>query len=122
MARDDHARQQDADAIIGLRSCNSLHGSDRTGGWMLGCLYRMRITDPGCTGCVDREKINRRKPGVKSWTKLWNANITTSAAVGAKPKKSASIVFAVTVLMRSEKRMLSVSMLPHLEKQCSALP
>lgn len=54
--RDGHARQQDADAIIGLRSCNSLHGSDRTGGGMLGCLYRMRVTDPGCTGCVDRDE------------------------------------------------------------------
>lgn len=54
--------------------------------------------------------------------KLWNANITTSAADGAKPKKSASTVFAVTVLMLSEKKMLSGNMLPHLEKQCSALP
>ena len=56
-----HARQQDADAIIGLRSCNSLHGSDRTGTGMLGCLYRMRVTDPGCTGCVDRDEDQSAK-------------------------------------------------------------
>ena len=61
--RDDHARQQDADAIIGLRSCNSLHGSDRTGTGMLGCLYRMRVTDPGCTGCVDRDEDQSAEAG-----------------------------------------------------------
>ena len=61
--RDGHARQQDADAIIGLRSCNSLHGSDRTGTGMLGCLYRMRVTDPGCTGCVDRDEDQSAEAG-----------------------------------------------------------
>ena len=51
-----HAQQQEAAPIIGLRSCNSLHGSDRAGTGMLGCRYRMRITDPGCTGCADRDE------------------------------------------------------------------
>ena len=61
--RDGHARQQDADAIIGLRSCNSLHGSDRAGTGMLGCRYRMRITDPGCTGCADRDEDQSAEAG-----------------------------------------------------------
>lgn len=46
-----------------LRSCNSLHGSDRTGTGMLGCLYRMRVTDPGCTGCVDRDEDQSAEAG-----------------------------------------------------------
>ena len=58
-----HARQQEADESIGLRSCNSLHGSDRTGTGMLGCLYRMRVTDPGCTGCVDRDEDQPAEAG-----------------------------------------------------------
>ena len=58
-----HAKQQEADTVIGLRSCNSLHGSDRAGTGMLGCRYRMRITDPGCTGCADRDEDQSAEAG-----------------------------------------------------------
>ena len=48
-----HAVQQDADDLVGLRGCNSRHG----GMWALyPCIYRMRTTDPGCTGCVERDE------------------------------------------------------------------
>ena len=58
-----HARQQEADEFIGLRSCNSLHGQSRTGAGMLRCSYRMRITDLGCTWCADRDEDQPAEAG-----------------------------------------------------------
>ena len=58
-----HARQQEADESIGLRSCNSLHGQSRTGAGMLRCSYQMRITDPGCTWCADRDEDQAAEAG-----------------------------------------------------------
>ncbi|MDD2978297.1 hypothetical protein [Aquabacterium sp.] len=43
--------------LLGLHGCNSQHGSDRAGTEMLACRYRMRTTDPDCTGCEDRDEI-----------------------------------------------------------------
>lgn len=48
-----HAVQQDADDLVGLRGCNSRHGGMRA---VEPCGYRMRTTDPGCTGCVERDE------------------------------------------------------------------
>lgn len=55
-----HAVQQDADDLVGLRGCNSRHG----GMWALyPCIYRMRTTDPGCTGCVERDEDQHEEAG-----------------------------------------------------------
>ena len=48
-----HAVQQEADDLVGLRGCNSRHGVQRA---EEPCIYRMRTTDYGCTGCVERDE------------------------------------------------------------------
>ena len=54
-----HAKQQEADhsenglELVGRLGCNSQHGGYRPDS---PCRYRMRITDPGCTGCADRDE------------------------------------------------------------------
>jgi hypothetical protein len=54
------AVQQEADDLVGLRGCNSRHG----GMWALyPCIYRMRTTDPGCTGCVERDEDQHAEAG-----------------------------------------------------------
>ena len=46
-------RQREAEKPVSLRDCNSNHGRPaRSAGHQ--CLYRMRSTDPACTGCIDR--------------------------------------------------------------------
>ena len=47
-----HAAQQEADDLVSLRGCNSRHGGVQRAEEP--CIYRMRTTDPGCTGCVWR--------------------------------------------------------------------
>ena len=54
-----HARQQEADALIGLRGCNSQHGEQQAEP----CIYRMRTTDPGCTGCTERDEDQSTEAG-----------------------------------------------------------
>ena len=49
-----------ADNLVGLRGCNSRHGGIRSG---YPCIYRMRTTDPGCTGCADRDEDQPTKAG-----------------------------------------------------------
>ena len=44
---------QERDALVGLRGCNRRHGGMRA---VEPCGYRMRTTDPGCTGCVERDE------------------------------------------------------------------
>ena len=57
--RSGHAKQQEADhsenglELVGRLGCNSQHGGYRPDS---PCRYRMRITDPGCTGCADRDE------------------------------------------------------------------
>ncbi len=53
-----HAAQQEADALVGLRGCNRRHGGMRA---VEPCGYRMRTTDPGCTGCVERDEDQHAK-------------------------------------------------------------
>ena len=55
-----HARQQEADALIGLRGCNSRHCGQQQAE---PCIYRMRTTDPGCTGCVERDEDQAAEAG-----------------------------------------------------------
>lgn len=55
-----HAVQQDADDLVGLRGCNSRHGGMRA---LYPCIYRMRTTDPGCTGCVERDEDQPEEAG-----------------------------------------------------------
>lgn len=55
-----HAAQQESDDLVGLRGCNSRHGGIRSG---YPCIYRMRTTDPGCTGCADRDEDQPTKAG-----------------------------------------------------------
>ena len=45
--------KQESDDLVGLRGCNSRHGGMRA---VEPCIYRMRTTDPGCTGCADRDE------------------------------------------------------------------
>lgn len=47
-------------AAAGLRGCNSQHGGRRS---PEPCIYRMRTTDPGCTGCVERDEDQRAEAG-----------------------------------------------------------
>lgn len=57
-----HASQQEAEALVGLRGCNSRHGTH----WGKDgdpCVYRMRSTDPGCTGCADRDEDQSAEAG-----------------------------------------------------------
>ena len=49
-----------ADNLVGLRGCNSRHGGIRSG---YPCIYRMRTTDPGCTGCADRDEDQPTEAG-----------------------------------------------------------
>jgi len=49
-----------ADDLVGLRGCNSRHGGIRSG---YPCIYRMRTTDPGCTGCADRDEDQPKEAG-----------------------------------------------------------
>lgn len=51
---------QSASALVGLRGCNSRHGGAREPD---PCIYRMRTTDPGCTGCADRGEDQRAEAG-----------------------------------------------------------
>ncbi|MGL4265167.1 MAG: hypothetical protein ACRCTX_26385 [Afipia sp.] len=46
--------------LVGLRGCNSLHGGVREPD---PCIYRMRTTDPGCTGCAERDEDQRAEAG-----------------------------------------------------------
>ena len=46
--------------LIGLRDCSSRHGGIRSG---YPCIYRMRTTDPGCTGCADRDEDQPTEAG-----------------------------------------------------------
>jgi len=55
-----HAAQQEADDLVGLRGCNSRHGGMRA---LYPCIYRMRTTDPGCTGCVERDEDQHAEAG-----------------------------------------------------------
>ena len=55
-----HAVQQEADDLVGLRGCNSRHGGMRA---VDPCGYRMRTTDPGCTGCVERDEDQPAEAG-----------------------------------------------------------
>lgn len=52
-ARGNQSTQQDADSLVGLRGCNSKHGGR---GAADPCIYRMRTTDPDCTGCAERDE------------------------------------------------------------------
>ena len=52
--------QQEADGLVGLRGCNSRHGVQRA---EEPCIYRMRTTDPGCTGCVERDEDQPAEAG-----------------------------------------------------------
>lgn len=45
-----HARHQETEVLMRLRGCNSQHGGIRD--YDTPCSYRMRTTDPGCTGCT----------------------------------------------------------------------
>lgn len=55
-----HARQQEAAESIGLRDCHS----SRTKNYDPDpCSYRMRTTDPGCTGCADRDEDQSTEAG-----------------------------------------------------------
>ena len=47
------SKQTGADALVGLRGCNSRHGGMRA---VEPCGYRMRTTDPSCTGCAERDE------------------------------------------------------------------
>lgn len=47
-------------AAAGLRGCNSQHGGRRS---PEPCIYRMRTTDLGCTGCVERDEDQRAEAG-----------------------------------------------------------
>ena len=59
-----HAKQQEADhsedalELVGLRGCNSQHGGQQQAE---PCIYRMRTTDPGCTGCTERDEDQSTK-------------------------------------------------------------
>ena len=55
-----HAVQQESDDLVGLRGCNSRHGVQRA---EEPCGYRMRATDPGCTGCAERDEDQPTKAG-----------------------------------------------------------
>lgn len=46
--------------LVGLRGCNSQHGGARK---PEPCIYRMRTTDPGCTGCADRNEDQAAEAG-----------------------------------------------------------
>ena len=46
--------------LVGLRGCNSLHGGAREPD---PCIYRMRTTDPGCTGCAERDEDQAAEAG-----------------------------------------------------------
>ena len=54
------SKQTGADALVGLRGCNRRHGGMRSG---YPCIYRMRTTDPGCTGCADRDEDQPAEAG-----------------------------------------------------------
>ena len=54
------SKQTGADALVGLRGCNRRHGGMRA---VEPCGYRMRTTDPGCTGCVERDEDQPTKAG-----------------------------------------------------------
>ena len=49
-----HARQQETEVLMRLRGGNSQHGGIRDYDTPCSCSYRMRTTDPGCTGCCER--------------------------------------------------------------------
>lgn len=54
-----HERQEAP--AIGLRDCNSKnHGGQAA---TPQCGYLMRTTDPGCTGCVERDEDQRAEAG-----------------------------------------------------------
>lgn len=55
-----HDWQPGADDLVGLRGCNSRHGVQRA---EEPCIYRMRTTDPGCMGCVERDEYQPAKAG-----------------------------------------------------------
>ena len=48
------------DQLIGLRGCNSQHGGQQQAE---PCIYRMRTTDPGCTGCTERDEDQSTEAG-----------------------------------------------------------
>ena len=52
--------QRESDDLVGLRGCNSRHGVQRA---EEPCIYRMRTTDPGCTGCVERDEDQPAEAG-----------------------------------------------------------
>ena len=54
------SKQTGADALVGLRGCNSRHGVQRA---EEPCIYRMRTTDYGCTGCVERDEDQHAEAG-----------------------------------------------------------
>ena len=54
------SKQTGADALVGLRGCNRRHGGMRA---VEPCGYRMRTTDPGCTGCVERDEDQHAEAG-----------------------------------------------------------
>lgn len=43
-------RQAEAEALVGLRGCNSRHGGIRN---EPPCIYRQRATDAGCADCSE---------------------------------------------------------------------